>query len=53
MEDQATAGLDLQMAEALARVSNTTGLQETQVRSAASLQEAQVRSDAGYTTCAS
>ncbi|WIA43735.1 hypothetical protein OEZ86_010161 [Tetradesmus obliquus] len=30
VEDQATAGLDLQMAEALARVSNTTGLQETQ-----------------------
>jgi hypothetical protein len=31
VEDQATAGLDLQMAEALARLSNTTGLQETQV----------------------
>uniref|UniRef100_A0A383VNV2 GT23 domain-containing protein n=1 Tax=Tetradesmus obliquus TaxID=3088 RepID=A0A383VNV2_TETOB len=30
VEDQATAGLDLQMAEALARVSNATGLQETQ-----------------------
>ncbi|WIA16933.1 hypothetical protein OEZ85_013856 [Tetradesmus obliquus] len=30
VEDQATAGLDLQMTEALARISNATGLQETQ-----------------------
>jgi hypothetical protein len=32
VEDQATAGLDLMMADALADVTNATHLQETQVR---------------------
>jgi hypothetical protein len=31
VEDQATAGLDLRMPEALARLGNTTGLLQTQV----------------------